>query len=123
MAHWMVNNLSQVPQWEAEISQGRPKKLYSGMPGKSSMRRCTLKFITKLPEDITEKKSVCRKVPTQQHMLEKCFGFLGKLIIGRMHTGGTPHLKVCVVKGYYGKVLHAAGLCAQEELTKMTNLR
>lgn len=56
MAHWMVDNLAQVPQWEAEISQGKQKK-FSGMLRKSSMRRCsTLKFMTKLPEDITEKK-------------------------------------------------------------------
>lgn len=36
MAHWMVDNLAQVPQWEAEISQGKPKKLFSGMLGKLS---------------------------------------------------------------------------------------
>lgn len=75
--------------------------------------------MTKLPEDITEK-SICRKVPTQKHMLEKCFGFLGKPIIGRMQTIGTSHLKGCQGRGYYGKVLYAAAH-VQEELTKMSN--
>lgn len=58
-------------------------------------------------------------------MLEKCFEFLRKPVIGRMHTGGTPHLKGCVGKGkvLHGKVLHAAGLHAQEALIEMSNLR
>lgn len=80
----------------------------------------TLKFMIKLPEDITEK-AIHRDVPHHKHILENCLGVLGEPITGRSNISGTPCLRECQGKSCHGEVLHVAGLHALEELTEKIN--